>query len=228
MDAIPMLSHYAFGTPSDADVREVAKQTVAILRGYGLSCCFVGSVASVLWGASRTPNDVDVVVMSTAYEQEELKRRIVARDSTYYLVPSKNWRNTYKVLWKRIPGRLSISCKVDILVPPVMNIPFVDASRIVWSSKIPIMPLFAHLLLKLQAWQDHRDATFRRPDLRAKRYVDVKDIGELLVIAVRENVTLNGERWLPKTFLGAAERRVMLYITEYPASRVAWEKLGFK
>lgn len=56
MDAIPMLSHYAFGTPSDADVREVAKQTVAILRGYGLSCCFVGSVASVLWGASRTPN----------------------------------------------------------------------------------------------------------------------------------------------------------------------------
>ena len=166
--------------------------------------------------------------MSTAYDQERIKQLIIAADSTYYLVPSKNWRNTYKVLWKRIPGRLSISCKVDILVPPVMNIPFVDASRIVWSSKIPIMPLFAHLLLKLQAWQDHRDATFRRPDLRAKRYVDVKDIGELLVIAVRENVTLNGERWLPKTFLGAAERRVMLYITEYPASRVAWEKLGFK
>ena len=80
-----------------ADILEISRKAIAIFAKYGLRCCLVGSVASYLYGVDRTPNvrirqhtspitndrslatfafdlrcqDVDLVVLTTAYGQED-------------------------------------------------------------------------------------------------------------------------------------------------------------
>ncbi|THH17233.1 hypothetical protein EW146_g3536 [Bondarzewia mesenterica] len=221
--------------PSQEDIKAVEKRTINILKEHGLTCCLMGSAASAFYGASRTPNlvilllhsqDIDVVIMTTTHTQEEIKRLIVAHDSSYSLVPANNWRNSYKVLWHGSLG--GTRCKVDILVPPTLNIPLLSESHIALESDVPVMPLFELVLLKLQGWQDHRFASRHRPDLLAKQHVDVKDINELLVMAANRNVRREDGRWLSPGFIGSSEMRVRTYVRRFPDSRSAWERLGFK
>ena len=82
------------------------------------------------------------------------------------------------------------------------------------------------LLLKLQAWLDHGNAT--KYHLRAKQPVDVQDINQLLVLAVALGVSLSTEAWMPKSFVEAATRRVVLYGRQHPGSKCHWRRLGFK
>ncbi|KAI0041112.1 hypothetical protein FA95DRAFT_1565719 [Auriscalpium vulgare] len=199
-------------TPTTQEIEAVAKRTADILNKRGLTCCLMGSAASALWGATRTPNDIDMVVMcSDMYSQEDVKRMIVADDATYYLVASTNWRNSYKILWTRIPDRRGVTCKVDILVPPTLTIPTIAPLHIVWVRDVPIMPLFTLILMKLKGWEDHRVATFRRPDLRAKQHVDVEDIKELLDIAAKRGEKGEDESWLTYGFLSAGKVRVRMF-----------------
>ncbi|KAA1475257.1 hypothetical protein DENSPDRAFT_783159 [Dentipellis sp. KUC8613] len=215
-------------TPSKAEVAAVAKRVVKILVGQGLTCYLVGGVASMLWGTSRTPNDVDIVISTTMYTAEEIKRLVARADPRFLLVPSKNPRNTYKVTWFR-KARSSdgsiLRCKVDFLVPPTLNVPSLTDDHIVQKSALPVSPLLPLLLLKLQAWEDHRWA--RYADLQEKQHTDVADITELLDIAVREGVRVADAPWLSSLFLSAARRRVQSYVVQYYASRRAWRELGF-
>ncbi|KAI0321531.1 hypothetical protein OF83DRAFT_1051126 [Amylostereum chailletii] len=206
------------------EVESVSRRTVAILQDKGLTCCLMGSAATSLYGAIRTPNDVDVVVMP-AYSQEEVKRILVNADSNFYLVASTNRRATYKVLWCRVPGNFQ-DCKVDILVPPTLDIPIVAVNRIPIVRGIPVMPLFPLLLLKLRGWEDHKDAPWRRTDMKAKQHVDVKDINELLGIVLRKGVTDEDRGWLPRQFLNEGKRRAQAYALAFPSSRNSWEQLG--
>lgn len=108
-----------------------------------------------------------------------------------------------------------------------MNIPFVDAHRIVRIASTPLMPFIPLLLLKLQAWDDHRKST--RYDFQAKQYVDVRDIEKLLVIAVKRKENLNKEaEWLPQSFVQAAKERVQRFVTLASlGSRDQWSQIGF-
>ncbi|KAI0321527.1 hypothetical protein OF83DRAFT_1020137, partial [Amylostereum chailletii] len=210
------------------EIETVSKRTVEIFQSHGLPCCLVGSSATTLWGVNRVPNDIDLVVMSTMHSQEQLKR-LLAVDPAYTFKSSTNPRNTYKIVWYRMPGRSYVEIKVDVLVPPIMDIPWVPASRSVWfqNKTLPSMPFFPLLLLKLQAWDDHRNASFRRPDLREKQHVDVQDIDQLLVIAARKGVHRKDSGWLPATFISEGERRVRSYTIAYPASLRPWAAIGF-
>ncbi len=172
--------------------------------------------------------------MTHSYEQERLKT-ILANDpcGTFYLRPAKTPGATYKVLFASLSFssspyyRYRRSCKVDILTPGIMNIPFVDAYRIVRIASTPVMPFIPLLLLKLQAWDDHRKST--RYDFQAKQYVDIRDIEKLLVIAVKrkENVSKEAE-WLPHSFVKAAKERVGLFVTiASTSSREQWQQIGF-
>ena len=62
-------------------------------------------------------------------------------DSSFYLVRSKNWRATYRVLWHRLSKdtypRPSVDCKVDILVPGILNIPNVPQDHVACSRGFP-------------------------------------------------------------------------------------------
>jgi hypothetical protein len=91
---------------------------------------------------------------------------------------------------------------------------------------IPVMPFIAVLLLKLQAWADHRIS--HRMDLRLKQYVDVRDIYELLKIAARnsEMHLREAESWLPRMFVAVGRCRVANFILSHSDSSVYWRQIG--
>ncbi|RPD60579.1 hypothetical protein L226DRAFT_545097 [Lentinus tigrinus ALCF2SS1-7] len=224
-------------SPTTSQILDIARKAIDIFAKHGLKCCLTGGAASLLYGVSRTPSDVDLVVLTTAYGQETLKEMLVRADPQFYLVPSKTYLATYKVLWYRLTAgsyaytkthiRAMYDCKVDILVPEGdMNIPNVPQEHIVMLSGLPVMPLILQLLLKLQAWADHRVAT--RSDLQAKQYVDIRDIDALLAIAVRVGARAKDASWLPQQHFSKARERLSRYT--FVASRATasqWKELGF-
>ena len=118
-------------------------------------------------------------------------------------------------------------CKIDVLVPEGdMNIPNVPSQHIVTLSGLPVMPLIPQLLLKLQAWSDHRAAT--RSDLLAKQYVDIRDVDALLAIAVRMGARAEDASWLPQLHFTKARERLSRYTwIASPETGNQWKKLGF-
>ncbi|KAJ6450364.1 hypothetical protein C8R45DRAFT_1224099 [Mycena sanguinolenta] len=211
------------------EVERVAQAAVTALLTAGIRSCLVGGMACSIYGNSRVPGDVDIVCLTDTLTQEALKAILVATDSNFYTVASKDPFATYRVLWYRLGYRRS--CKVDVLQPGIMNIPAVPVPRIAYRkrrSDLPLMPFLPLLLLKLQAWMDHRAEV--KPYLHAKQYVDVRDIGELLELATEKydvNIKLDA-KWLPESFLRAAVARVKAYVKCFPDSAEQWRSIGFR
>lgn len=170
--------------------------------------------------------------MTNSYTTEYLKSLLV-RDSTaeFYTRPSKKIGATYRLLFCRLPQTIfqtiRRSCKVDILIPGIMNIPSVPSSRILRSSDgLPVLPFFVLLMLKVQGWSDHRKSD--RSDYRAKQHQDVQDIGELLSIGKqRKEDWRKASGWVPQEF----SQHGCALISEYVAARggkASWEELGFE
>jgi len=224
----------SYGTVTKAEIEVVCQATVADLKACGFASCLVGGAACMTYGITRIPNDVDIVVLNSGLAPEEIKKRLVSANPLFFLVPSTNPRNTYKVLWYNLCAtsfqRLPLhACKVDILVPGIMNIPAVPKDCIVYpvlnGVSIPTTPFITLLLLKLQGWADHRIS--RRMDLRMKQYVDVLDIYELLrAAASNAEMHLRNESWLPKSFVAAGKLRVARFMVAHPDSGVYWRQVG--
>ncbi|KAI0356750.1 hypothetical protein OH77DRAFT_1495092 [Trametes cingulata] len=199
-------------------ILEVARKAIEIFMRRDLRCCLVGSVASYAYGVSRMPNDVDLVVLTRAYNQEELKAMLVQADPKFYL----------KVLWYRDDDYST--CKVDILVPGTMNIPHVPPQYIVSKAPyyLPLMPLIPHLLLKLQAWSDHGFS--HRLAQRLKQSTDKEDIDKLVAIACASGDHLRSSslEWLPQSMVTAEIVRLQSYLRSRSSMRKAqWKSLGF-
>ena len=123
-------------------------------------------------------------------------------------------------------GHRKRSCKVDVLVPGILNIPFVPTQHIVSLEDLPVMPLIALLLLKLQGWEDHRLSG--RSDMQQKQYVDVRDIQQLLQIAAQRGETVSDMTWLPHDFVDAGQKRLNRFLGNFrPTSSHLWEIIGF-
>jgi len=209
------------------DIRTTARATVAALATVGFSCCLVGSAACSTYGLKRVPNDVDMLVLTDSMDTEAIKALVVATDPKFYLVRSTNRFNTYRVLWYTLSFR---QCKVDILTPGILGIPSVPSQRIQTTSTtmpgVPAMPFLAVLLLKLKAWTDHRDSL--KSYMRLKQFVDVRDIDELLKIAVEAyGLHLRQEKWLSSQFVREAKERIRQYECAFPASVRRWNAIGF-
>ncbi len=174
--------------------------------------------------------DVDLVVLSTAYTQEALKELLVREDSQYTLVRSRNPRAAYRVLWYRIPGTYQ-RCNVDILIPGSLNVPDVPHEHIVTKAPhyLPAMPLLPQLLLKLQGWSDHRASP--RTDMQFKQYYDVRDIEALLAIVCRRRLRIYDEdaQWIPETMIADSLKTLQEYVVYgSPYSAADWRELGFE
>ncbi|CDO76315.1 hypothetical protein BN946_scf184751.g7 [Trametes cinnabarina] len=208
---------------TQSDVLHIAQQAIRIFASIGLRCCLIGSTACSLYGVNRTPNDVDLVVLTTEYDPESLKEVLVNEDMSFYLVRSRNPSANYKVLWCELPHA---KCKVDILLPGILNIPVVPQRDIVWISGYPVMPLIPLLLLKLQGLVDHRRST--RRDEQEKQHVDASDVWTLLQLAVerRQNVWQSKMQWVPRSLVYAADGHVADYIDEYPRTAAPWRSIG--
>ncbi|KAI0819365.1 hypothetical protein BC628DRAFT_1333201 [Trametes gibbosa] len=195
-----------------SQVLGVAQKTIEILEEKGLKCCLMGSAASYLYGVERTPNassshssaninDVDLVVLTNTYGQESLKELLVRANSQYTLVRSRNPRATYRVLWYRIPDTFQ-RCKVDILIPGILNIP------------------------DLQGWADHRAS--HRADMRSKQYLDVHDVNALLKIVHKRGLRIDGEdsTWVPETMVRNARSTLREYVISVAGYASDWKAIG--
>ena len=173
--------------------------------------------------------DVDIIVMTTTYSTEDLKTFVSATPG-FYLRPSQRPGQTYKILFYKLKPTMWAnrrSCKVDILVPGIMNIPHVPPEQIVWVNRLPVLPLIVLLLLKLQGWSDHRAST--RSDYQQKQYVDIRDLSQLVVTAAREGVRLDNATWLPDTFISRGREHFALFLRIVrPAQTSYWRDIGFE
>lgn len=108
-----------------------------------------------------------------------------------------------------------------------MSIPDISPERIVYkndqSHRIPVAPFGLVLLLKLQAWAQHRDSTEYR--YHRKHYTDSNDIETLLPLAIASRVVFD---YLPEDFRREARKRVQSYVLLHPGSESHWKKLGLK
>ncbi|KAJ7598396.1 hypothetical protein C8J56DRAFT_165846 [Mycena floridula] len=212
------------------EIRRAARAAIAALQLNNLECCLFGSAACSLYGTSRIPNDVDVVVL-TDRDPESIKRLIVATNNNFYLLDPRDRTNTYKILWFRLATRRA--CKIDILIHndrQSLNIPAVPVRRVVYLERfadLPVLPMLALILLKLQGWKDHRDNGEYR--YQQKQYDDADDLDELLDMAVEDQTHLTDkeERWMPTWFLNQGLRRVEEFVEEFPDSQEKWVVIGF-
>ncbi|KAJ7602062.1 hypothetical protein FB45DRAFT_741569 [Roridomyces roridus] len=220
----------SLSSPRLDEVESVALAAVTAFSGAGIRACLVGGMACSIYGNDRVPSDVDIVCLTDTHTQAQLKQILVASSFHFYTVASKDPWATYRVLYYRLTGYRR-SCKVDVLMPGIMNIPTVPVPRIVFKrsrSDLPLMPFLPLLLLKLQAWADHKTAD--KEYLRVKQHVDVRDVTSLLELAVEEyGVELKEDgKWLPESFVTAARQRVRAYVRYFPESAESWREIGFR
>ncbi|PVF92768.1 hypothetical protein CPB86DRAFT_790831 [Serendipita vermifera] len=238
------------------DLWEAASAAIQTLKNIGYArACFVGSVASSLYGNSRYPKDLDILILETSDDQEYIKRRIVNSNPSFFLVPSKKPLATYKILYYRPSSTRSsysssyydnssyasssyssytntrTSIKVDILLPGIMSIPRISSSLIdtTNSRRLPAAPLSLTLLLKLQAWSQHRAAI--EYHFSKEQYKDSSDLDQLVPIAERKGLKIRRDGLeLPIEFVNEAQARVKEYLQAHPNSptRSGWVSMGFK
>ncbi|KAF9024425.1 hypothetical protein BDZ89DRAFT_121829 [Hymenopellis radicata] len=203
-----------FPALTTTEVCTAADAAFSALRAKGIPhACLFGSAACVLHGMKhRVPRDVDLVVFNANMDEEALKRTIHSADTRFRLVSSKNPKKTYKILYYTLSSAPPRHCKVDILIPGLLEIPRIPQEHVVLCShatfSLPVMPLFPLLLLKLRGWDDHRNA--RAAHLHAKTGDDIKDIDELLAMAVARQAC--AATWLPETLVVSAGARVREYV----------------
>lgn len=179
----------------------------------------------------ESTQDLDLIVFAGNISPERLKRALVANDDRFYLQRSSNPDANYHILWCSLPthprARRPRRCKVDILTPGSLNIPYIPRGRIVHLNDLPVMPLMPLLLMKLQGWSDHRDSS--RPDFQDKVPVDVEDILDLLQIACdKPYCRLSRSTWLPQTFLDLAQSRIEEFVDEESGESAGyWQTLEF-
>ncbi|KAG6888857.1 hypothetical protein C0995_005278 [Termitomyces sp. Mi166 len=162
-----------------------AKDSVRLLYKCGWRSAIFGGLACFLYGNTRAPNDVDLLVLlppGSTVTAEELKQNLVVLDPDHFFTtPSKDPSAAYRILWYRLtnyPAQTAkTSCKVDLLLPGVMNLPNFPPSLIHWDEGLPLVPFSLLLLQKLQAWDDHRRS--RDPIKWQRQRTDMEDLDGL-------------------------------------------------
>ena len=241
------------GPPNEQEIMKIARRTTDIIESnITPHVCLFGSAASYLWaGIGRIPNvrcchslhlsiplsteqggwssqDVDIVV-SGGFNPEDIKEEITQADDRYYLEPSRKPGATHQILYCRLPGWTTDGrcVKVDILVPPTLNIPEISSSERDHIDYIPVMPIFDLLVMKTQGWWHHRNSP--RADQRDKEDDDVSDIVALLQSAKQENVSYadeaNEDRHSRK-FMKYARTLANRFVRD-KGRRRQWKALGF-
>ncbi|KAJ2927046.1 hypothetical protein H1R20_g10050, partial [Candolleomyces eurysporus] len=196
-------------------VMEAAQATVQIFTKEAIPCVSFGSLASKLYGSSRCPKDVDLLVyqdpaLEEPWAAEQLKKLLLDKDPRhFYLTMPRDPEATYRVLWYR-QSYLGPTCKVDVLIPGTMHLPNLSPTLSKWIDNVPLVPFSLLLLHKLQGWDDHRLA--EEDHKRRKMPQDAADIKRLLGMEFEE----------------LTKRRVKDYCAEYPKHVQKWRELGFE
>jgi hypothetical protein len=182
---------------------------------------------------NKHPQDIDIAVWdeNEYLDPEDIKQSIVHADNRYYLEPSKRIGATHKILYCRLPGWGTDPqyrrIKIDILVPPKINLPELDKSAQLTIKGLPVMPLLDLLVMKTQGWWDHGISD--RADYIAKVPTDVSDIYALLDRAASEDAEDLVEAWAvrrPDNFTSYGFNLARRFVRAY-GQPGRWSRLGF-
>ncbi|KAJ7053912.1 hypothetical protein C8F01DRAFT_1031697 [Mycena amicta] len=221
-----------------AVVLKAAQTTIVILQRQGFPTAIFGGLACNLYGNSRCPNDVDIIVYPTQSDvnAEAVKRLIVSHaPRSFYLKNPRDPANTYKILWFKDGRRES---KVDILVPtsaPDMSLPpYIPPDRVMWarfaddSPALPLAPFAFVLLHKLKGWTDHRAA--EQSFKRVRQQTDAADVRRLLDTPYARALGAVPNWWLDELFdehlRTESVGRVREYCVAFPQRATQWSALG--
>ncbi|THU79497.1 hypothetical protein K435DRAFT_768694 [Dendrothele bispora CBS 962.96] len=217
------------------EVKQAAGAVVSVLVGEGYSCCLFGSLACHIFGMeNRDPKDVDLIVLSSNDNVEDLKRLIVNSSSEFFLRNSRNPDATHRILYYRFPTYRPKVCKIDILIAgkkcSPLQIPQPPETWIAYerrAEELPVMPLLALLALKLQGWHDKITSPIEYKQRKAEQ--DAGDVDQMLQIAVKRHRHLRNkrEKWMPTWFKKKIKKFVDKYEYDFPESGGYWRKLGF-
>jgi hypothetical protein len=110
-----------------------------------------------------------------------------------------------------------------------MDIPRFSSSRIDSSNslRLPCAPLAIILLLKLQAWSQHRAAL--EWYFSKEQHKDKSDLECMVPIAARRSIKPKEDLDIPTSFLSQSQVRVTEYLQLYPycATASSWKSMGF-
>jgi hypothetical protein len=164
---------------------------------------------------------VDVVVLAQD-DKEEIKRKITAADDNFYLLRPKNPSATFRILWYRI--RPGVSCKVDILLPGMLNISPIPTHLVEIRDELPVLPFLPLLLLKVQAWIEHEKD--ERWHMKSKIRNDFRDIDEMLTL-INDSHRLDANGWLPAAFIDTSREHVKVFVLQRENTKERWNAIGF-
>ncbi|TFK16662.1 hypothetical protein FA15DRAFT_606648, partial [Coprinopsis marcescibilis] len=121
-------------------------------------------------------------------------------------------------------------CKVDVLLPGIMNLPYLNEGEINELEGLPVVPVLVLLLQKLQGWDDHlKCVEFHK---HRKHTVDVEDIKDLLgrvgEMPVRLFRPWSERGLLGEQFVTASKARVKAFCARFPETTHLWAGLGFE
>ncbi|TFK70157.1 hypothetical protein BDN72DRAFT_566804 [Pluteus cervinus] len=225
------------------EIVQAATVTVDTLEKLRYPCYLFGSAACALYRSTeswhRTPHDIDIVVLARKFEDvEDIKQTIALSSNRFVLKPSGNPRNTYQILYFKVPRpRVGPNrrrrrwgprkeCKVDILLPGTLDLPRIPVKRISWLINLPVAPFKTLILLKLFGWYERR--VDRRVEMRARSRQDATDIVKLLnFVMLNCDVMDGGGEWCPSSLHERARDWVRLFIAQKPTTAGAWGFLGF-
>ncbi|KAF9055641.1 hypothetical protein BJ165DRAFT_1427577 [Panaeolus papilionaceus] len=255
-------------------VMEAAKTVVDILRQHDVPCAVFGSLAAKLYGSSRCPKDVDVLISqivapepdtvadASLAEISDVPPRVNTPDSTpvaaspesssstkqpltpaqikdlilctnsrnFYLKMPRDPTAEYRILWYR-ESYMGPECKVDILIPGIMHLPFLTPTQTRWIDEVPVVPFSLLLLHKLQGWDDHRKA--EEAYQQKKQQQDAGDVRKLMGLKREMGDVKNLKPWSDATlfsveFQELTRERVRDYCLEFPERVEGWKFLGFE
>ncbi|KAF8970335.1 hypothetical protein BDZ97DRAFT_1652612 [Flammula alnicola] len=231
------------------EIQQAMQATLTALSRHGLEACLFGSTAAAAYGMDhRAPKDVDFLVLNPTPGQsdKDIKDLVVSSDPNFFLVASRVVGATHRVLWYTLTPPSSKpkhaeTCKVDILIPSLLNITRIPNSELHFDpstsfvSYLPAVPFSTLLMLKLRAWADHSLPTASKV-MHDRIPQDEDDIEELLRIGitlgskgvVRIGPEGDADRWILGALqLERCERAVADYVKKWPRTADGWRDAGF-
>lgn len=164
----------------------------------------------------------------------------------FYFAPATNSPTSQEVLhYRRLRPTIQL-CQVNLVVPGSVHLPAFSSKHIYWAHDMPVIPFSLLLMLKLQAWDDHRpritaedvehrgfedDQTRPESDTDVVAAIDAMDLKGLLdldkIVSLRYSRPWGARDLFDEGLQSQSKLRVKAFCGEYPERCKDWQDLGF-
>ena len=183
--------------------------------------------------------DVDILVLPPPSLHDltlnDIKNIIIAAspENFGFLGSSSNHTDAHRPLY------FQAKVRIDIVLPGMMNLPALPPAQITWrtgsgSTPLPVLPFDLLLFQKLQAWDDHRNASGGRVSNRISN--DLNDILWMMCEGVPKYMkdwkVVGHDKWnnrslFSERFERLTKERVAAFCANHRHVKPEWRAIGF-